>query len=169
MHKTFKFFSTKILVTFLKFFSIFATSSCQKTKISPKRSLFYFYLHFCFCFTISGFEGYLRKQWAKQSVPSEIPHRLRLALCRRVILSSVEIRAKRGSNNAKRCLDSTTKKFDSASLHSGWHGRRAQAILMHFWQPHPPQAVPLLPLEKAYLIVTSNYRLLRFCCWKKHL
>ena len=68
MHKTFKIFSTKILATFLKFFSIFATSSCQKAKITPKRGLFYFYLHFCFCFTINGFEGYLREQWAKQSV-----------------------------------------------------------------------------------------------------
>ena len=52
----------------------------------------------------------------KYDAPSEIPHRLRLALFRRVILSVVEIRATRGSNNAKRCLGSRRK--SSTPLHS---------------------------------------------------
>ena len=46
-------------------------------------------------------------------VADEIPLRLRLALLRFVTLSAVEIRAKRGSNDAKHHLGSEAQKFDS--------------------------------------------------------
>ena len=50
--------------------------------------------------------------------PSEIPLAYGLRFFVRVILSIAEIRAKRGSNDAKRSLGSRTKKFGSAVLHS---------------------------------------------------
>ena len=43
----------------------------------------------------------------------EIPLRLRLALLRFVTLSEVEIRARRGSNDARHHLGSEAQKFDS--------------------------------------------------------
>ena len=43
----------------------------------------------------------------------EIPLRLRLALLRFVTLSAVEIRARRGSNDARHHLGSEAQKFDS--------------------------------------------------------
>ena len=45
---------------------------------------------------------------------AEIPLGFASCFFVRVILSEVEIRAKRGSNNATRCLGSRTKKFDYA-------------------------------------------------------